>query len=486
VKAGKSFHPLNHVGPWFLILFIFCGCSKKDSEDQPASTSQAGEAHLVPVSTWAAAPMDRLQWNVQTLVGSYIKSGHRDPVWDESATNALARFALIRSANNQSDEDRKQLASYCREAVLKGCEDPVILYLHTRNFTAYQEETTHQLLADGYKKAITALRKHPCAPIRQAYLALRASEAINSASDGKGTAPDVHRFRHGSLQSLLQALKDPGIPPVEVQEACRDLLAAVKSNPKQHLEFFAKLEPILSAQWPDEAVICLLKGRFHIDEAWRVRGNGMADAVTEDGWKGFKTQLGLAEAALEKGWKLDPKNVDIPYEMMSVELGQGHGRERMEQWFQRAMNLNTNGAGICKRKLYYLEPKWHGSAADMLQFARECATSEKWGGEVLLMPLKAHETLAGYAKRDGDTNYWKNPSIWREIKGALDRYYERHPDDASWRHNYAWHAYNAEEWNEFNKQLRFFTTGTNYQYFGGQETFERMVKNGRQRAGADR
>lgn len=426
--------------------------------------------------------MDRMEWNLQTLVGSYLESGHRDPSWDESATNALAKFALIRSFKDSTETDRELLASYCREAVLKGCQDTMIYYLYTRYITGYQETATDQLMADGYRKAISSLRKYPCALIRQTYLALRASESIDATAGGNASAPDVHKYRYISLQTLLKALEDPGIPVEEAYEACRDLLAAVEKNPKQHPEFFGKLEPVLLAKWPNEALVQQLKGRFHIDAAWKSRGNGLSDTVSEDGWKGFREHLDLAAASLEKGWKLDPKNVEIPFEMLSVELGQGQGRERMELWFQRAMALNTNGAAICKRKLNYLAPKWYGSPADMLAFARECAASDTWGGEVLLMPLHAHKTLAGYAKRDGDTNYWKSPKIWREIKGALDRYYERYPTDASWRHNYAWHAYQAEDWNEFNKQLTLFTTGTNHQYFGGQQTFERMVENGRQRA----
>lgn len=463
------------------MLVLTCGCEKKPAEEQTMSASRQGQSRP-KTANGPVAPMDRLDWNLQTLVQVYLSGGHRDPAWDENATNALVKFALIRSDGNRTPDDDKILGDYCRTAVLQGCQDPVILYLHTRNVTGFQEGATDQMMADGYKKAIAALRKYRCAPIRQAYMALRAAQSVNSTTGNRGNMPEIHHFRRGCLESLLEAIQDPGIPPIEVYEITKELLEAVKTNPQQHSEFFTRLEPLMDQNWPDNALIQLLKGRYHIDEAWRLRGNTYSDKVTDDGWKGFSEQLLKAETALEKGWKLDPTNVEFPYEMLSVELGQGKGRARMEQWFERAMKLNTNGAGICKRKLYYLEPKWYGSAAEMLKFARECAASEDWGGEVLLMPLHAHKSLAGYAKRDGNTNYWKSPAIWREIKGALDRYYSRYPDDVSWRHNYAMHAYWAEDWNEFNKQVTLFATGTNYDYFGGRDAFEQMTQNSRQRA----
>jgi len=482
MKAGDSFVIKQALATAALTLVLTCGCEKKPAKEEASASRPAQSGSKVakgPVS-----PMNRMDWNLQTLVDNYRLSGHHDPAWDESATNALVKFALIRSDGDRTPGDDKILGDYCRTAVLQGCQDPVILYLHTRNVIGFQEGATDQMMADGYKKAIAALREYRCAPIRQAYMALRAAQSVNSATGNKGNVPEIHHFRRGCLESLLEAMQDPGIPPIEVYEITKELLAAVKTNPQQHSEFFTRLEPLMDQNWSDNAFIQLLKGRYHIDEAWRLRGSGYSDKVTDDGWKGFSEQLLTAETALEKGWKLDPTNVEFPYEMLSVELGQGKGRARMEQWFERAMKLNTNGAGICKRKLRYLEPKWHGSAAEMLKFARECAASEDWGSEVLLMPLHAHESLAGYAKREGNTNYWKSPAIWREIKSALDRYYSRYPDDVSWRHNYAMHAYRAEDWNEFNKQVVLFVAGTNFDYFGGRDAFERMAQNAHQRAAA--
>jgi hypothetical protein len=44
-----------------------------------------------------------------------------------------------------------------------------------------------------------------------------------------------------------------------------------------------------------------------------------------------------------------------------------------------------------------------------------------------------------------------------------------------YRHNYALHAFQAEQWKTFNRQLPLFSGGTNYAYFGGKQRFDEMV-----------
>jgi hypothetical protein len=472
VKAGPVFKPAFFL--LLALLVIVNGCGKKDSADATPSGSP-GTPRRNP------AGIDRYQWNLNTLVDPYLQRGHRDPDWDEPATNALAKFAAIRGdAGNMDEGDHSIILSYLREAVLKGCSDPMILYLHTRYVLAAQEGVTDTLIADSHKRSAGNLHQYPCASIRHFYVALRTSEAINKATGGRATSPEVHQFRRVAMSKLHESLQDPDIPPIEAYEACRDMFAALGRNAMVP-EFYRHLEPILLKNWPNEPFIYQIKGHFHLDEAWKSRGSGYSDSVTEKGWEGFKDHLNTAAEALEKAWKLGPTNPQIALEMIRVELGQAQGRERMELWFNRAMALNTNYYEPCKSKLNYLEPKWHGSAADMLAFARECTASEKWGGNVPLLAIDAHYTLGTYAEKQGNTNYWKNPRVWSDLQSAFEKFFTLNTNAVGWRHTYANYAYKCEQWGDFNKQLPLFTWGTNYDYFGGRATFDQMVQIARAR-----
>jgi len=181
-------------------------------------------------------------------------------------------------------------------------------------------------------------------------------------------------------------------------------------------EFYDALEPVIFKNWPSESSVYLLKGTFCTDYAWQGRGGAFADKVTDQGWGLFEERLAEAEKALAKAWELNPRDARTARAMITVELGQGKGRDRMEMWFKRATDLNPNYYDAFHAKLYYLEPKWFGSPEDMLAFGRECVASKKWGGRVPLILRDAHEVLAKLEKKDQRADYWKRPqSCLREI-----------------------------------------------------------------------
>ena len=156
----------------------------------------------------------------------------------------------------------------------------------------------------------------------------------------------------------------------------------------------------------------------------------------------------------------------------------------MEMWFTRAMELNTNNYDACAGKLYYLYPQWYGSAQEMIEFGRQCVRSDVWGGSVPLVLADAHEQIARYLRDESARlAYWKQPDVWPDIQAAFDRFFELNPDEVGYRHNYAWYAYNCGQWNEFLRQSTLFSAGTNYDYFGGKDTFDQMMAMARENAG---
>ena len=174
--------------------------------------------------------------------------------------------------------------------------------------------------------------------------------------------------------------------------------------------------------------------------------------------------------------------------MMWVELGQGKGRDRMELWFQRAMEADPNDYDACNTKLLYLEPKCkYGSAADMLEFGRECVQNEQWGGHVPLILMDAHVEIQQELADDdaGKADYWKQPQVWTDLNSAFQRFFELNPDETGWYHNYAWYAYQAGQWATFN-QLIPKLGSVNYNFFGGRDKFEQMVAEAKAHAGASK
>jgi hypothetical protein len=88
--------------------------------------------------------------------------------------------------------------------------------------------------------------------------------------------------------------------------------------------------------------------------------------------------LAVAELALNKKYELDQSDPAAAVQMLSVELGQGNGPEVMEKWFQRAITADPDCDPACRSKLYYLEPKWHGSLQDELNFGKQCLAARRF------------------------------------------------------------------------------------------------------------
>lgn len=151
----------------------------------------------------------------------------------------------------------------------------------------------------------------------------------------------------------------------------------------------------------------------------------------------------------------------------------------MELWFTRAMEMDSNYMEACLDKLLYLEPRWYGTAAEMVSFGRECVRSTRWGGDVPLMLVRAHESVARDLPAAQRNSYWKQPGVWPDVKASYEKYYALNPQRQTWRQNYTLSAYRAEQWDDLNKQLLLLGK-TNYSFFGGKAEWDKMVELARQ------
>ena len=424
----------------------------------------------------------RFDWNKRTIVGDYERAGKRSPKWDEPALKALNNFVKMRSyGTNSVPNQTKEIAEPCQQAIDAGCDDVLVRYINTRYVVGPATKGTKSA-ASGYFEVAKQFHETKYSDIRKFYAYLRAAQAIKAAAGptASNTPPEVYSLRRSAAAYLKEALQDKSMPAVEVYEACHDLIETSKLNKPQYEKFFLALEPALLSNWSEESLVQRLRGEFYIKYAWNARGSGFADTVTEQGARFFEERLAIAEAALERAWKLDPTDESIANDMLIVEKGQGKGRDRMELWFRRAMELNTNNYAACNRKLTYLEPKWYGSPEDVLSFGRECVNSTKWGGRIPWILVEAHLALVTYLDEDERKRYWLEPEVWTDLKTAFEKYFDRFPNAE--RKRYAWHAYQCEQWADFIKQVSLMNR-PDYDYFGGKEKFEGIMRRAKEHAG---
>jgi len=334
---------------------------------------------------------------------------------------------------------------------------------------------------DDFRKMARDMERSGYAPLLKFYANDRAANALWENRE-QALWQEVVQFRRAAMNDLAVALEDKTTPVEDVRGACEMLLETISANEKEMNDAYPQLEGPLFRNFPDVSVAYFIKGKFFYRYAWRARGNGYADQVTEEGRKGFKEALGTAEAAYRKAWALNPKDARIATEMIEMAVSQAKDRAEMDLWFNRAMQLDASNYAACANKLRYLEPKWNGSREEMLAFGRECVAS-KWGGRVPLILVEAHHLYAQDLDRQTRVAYWRQPEVWPDIQAAYQKFFSVNPELQTRDHyGCAEYAYLCGQWKDFDAQIKLIreNQGTiDTDYFGGEGAFNKMVETAR-------
>lgn len=458
---------------WLLMMMAVAAVSNSSREDdQPAFPDPP------PRSIQARKAVDLPSWHYDQLVGSYLSHGHRDPAWDADATNALGAFAAFRAGViSEKDLRTASITDFTAAAFGKGCSDPLLRYLHWRRRGTKMAHTTDILeIADGLDAS-----GYPA--VLTSYAFLRAFEVLYPRPSTNQVSPYAMRARQAALDRFKEALNQQDLPGIEVLELGRPVHRMLGA-PSLTYHPWSPIEQTLIERYSDVAEAQLLLGEAGITDAWRARGGGYADSVTEEGWRLFDQRLRKSDRALRRAWQLDPTLPEVPWKMITVCLGLGHPRPEMEKWFDRARNLSSGWYDLYSAKGQFLMPKWHGSVSEVLKFGRECLTDTNAVGRTRLMIVDFHEELEAYHRphdastgersRRGNRTYFRDPRVWNDIRSAFEVFFHEVPDSAGWHHNYALHAWRAEDWKTLNAEIPKLGP-INYKYFGGRDAFEQML-----------
>jgi hypothetical protein len=424
-----------------------------------------------------STPAERLAWHTAKLTGAYDTVGSHNPKWDEMAHQALAEFAQARAASKLEETTATEIGDQVQGAVKDGCDDPLIRYLYCR----FASDVTSKPLSfrkDAYRKAAQELEDSGYSALLKFYANDRAANVWWEDGD-RSLWNEVSHFRHAAMEDLQIALQDKSMPIEDVDEACGMFLDTISQNNQEMTDAYNLLQGPLSKNWPNTSVIYFFKAKYNYSLAWQARGGGYANTVTPEGWKNFKEKLEEAEAAYRKAWSLNPKEVRIPTDMIEMAVCQEKNRSEMELWFQRGMQLSPGNYAACKEKLRYLKPEWYGSANDMLEFGRECVSSN-WNGKVPLILVDAHLVIAGKLEESNRAAYWRQPEVWPDVQSAYERFFQVNPGNKDGtRYYYARFAFQCGQWQEFNAQLKRIRDddGTvDANFFGGDDALGKMVE----------
>ena len=119
----------------------------------------------------------------------------------------------------------------------------------------------------------------------------------------------------------------------------------------------------------------IIRGMYHLHDAWRDRGSGYSYAISDEGYILFKKKLALAKKDLEEAYYLNPKDPNSTGEMIIVLTGLRFDEDTFENWFKKAVKADSHTLRAYYYKQIYLHPKWYGTKEKAKDFALYCYNS---------------------------------------------------------------------------------------------------------------
>jgi hypothetical protein len=387
---------------------------------------------------------------LQYYLNSYEQHGLKNPAWDKAMRRLIEETTHhIYSTENPLPRPLVKAFADLDEAK---CKDPLFLALSA---TYLRVRVVQPYPWASHAKAHLAMRDSGYGPMFKFATAHGAARESYHPTD-PNLRRVFYRLQTEAFEYLLTAMADPGIADEIISAQAENYFDWSKDADEPLGEIqsrAARLHAAVQQHRPDRPLMLRMLGSVEIDLAWGARSSDWASEVTPDGWVGFAEHLASAEILLERAWALLPNSRTARY-MMTVELGQHRGRERMELWFERAMELNPGNNDACYSKLHYLRPRWYGSHEEMLRFANECVENPVWTGRVPLVLAHAMDNYIGDYPKEDQAELWKNPKVWALVEKSYVAYLKKNPDDEAARHDYLVAAHRSAAWDVFGRQLK--------------------------------
>ena len=333
---------------------------------QPAQDAPAVSAHLhgAPLPSAPTAPSEKdfrkiySGWLDQAIMAHY--PAETDP---QGAAYLRAALAYL----GEGDPSPTLLAQE-RSFDLQKTDEPALLL-----FIGVIEPPSLRRL-DALKKATQNISS---SSYPRFIWFMAAANAGKAAADSKANQSELKVCDELSLKYLAEALADDSFLPSEMAA----LRWRFNANSTQDLFYrnFDRVAEIFNASpkvdpWLKEYV----NGLRYVRAAWKARGTGWSNTVTENGWHDFGDNLASARQHLTKSCELNPHDPAAAADMITVCMGENEEKGTMRSWFDRAVAADFDYIPAYKNFLWGLRPRWLGNAAEMTAFGRECAATGRY------------------------------------------------------------------------------------------------------------
>ena len=405
-----------------------------------------------------------LAWLYDVTVESYLNHGSRSPTWDKDALEAVWLAGRYWGPDPNYVEPHEVLLP-CRRAIEKGCADPLVMLVYA--------EFLRTLDGINWPEADRAHAEAATLMPASAYHPLLKFWALNRSIGNRTSSRLKPNSRRGETESnaaaalIPEILNDSRVPQSLLRRVVLEVALQRYSPYPARMAEFQRYYKALAEGDPDSSLALAYKGGFYTDYAWDARGSGWADTVTPEGGKLFRERLAVAAECLTKACAADPSNSEAMIRMIEVAAGQDLPRSDMEAWFNAAVRANPDCLAAYEVKLWYLQPRWHGSSEEMVAFGGQCVMKVLQNPEIepgiATIIAKAHDYVV-QELRDQSENahdsitlepwYWSRLGVWQTVQLGYSLILKRRPFSRLYKSEYAHYAVECQQWETANRLFR--------------------------------
>lgn len=358
------------------------------------------------VYTWKQEREVYVRCYERHFMAAYLAHGQRSPVWDQAAERFI-RAWISRRVGDGDALDNRAFFELSRTVLAAGCKDPLVLYL-----------ASAAQLENGEKA--------------------RLGQAAQAEADKSAYSSSVKWIIELWANSWSRQFRTPGYNFEESDQRALGYLRESLVNGDYQADEFVLLHYRLAnnpgyswllrlneevCQMVENTPECplwfthLLRGEQEIRVAWKVRGGGYANTVSEKGWQGFDEHMRKAEEKLASSWKLNPQDPHAATEMIGVKMSIGDSPvAETRLWFDRAVAARMDHYPAYDKMLWALRPRWHGSHDAMLKFGEVCLETGRFDTRV---PQYYVEAAGDVATERGDWSIYQEPQVYENIRKAF-------------------------------------------------------------------
>lgn len=132
-------------------------------------------------------------------------------------------------------------------------------------------------------------------------------------------------------------------------------------------------------QKSDSVTPCIALGGALVNYAWKARGNGFANTVTDEGWSMFQQRLEEAQTVLARVGEKRKTDPHWYLVMETLARGQGWDRKAFDKLFEEGVAVEPLYYYLYQDKAEYLLPRWYGEPGEWQNFADQA--TRRIGGQ---------------------------------------------------------------------------------------------------------